>query len=283
MKNCTGAPAERFAMNYLEGTLPENEAEAFEEHYFDCPVCLTQVQMLQSVGDELGRQPAAQPELAQPRRVFAWPARVWALGALAALLVVSVVGYRIFENGRVRPGFANGGQTPLKFTLPAQPAPEKPREAAAAQPSTARVTASQLADLALPAFVAPNLRGSSDDSRFLEGMKAYSGGDCAGALTALARVPAAGPQALAARFYSGACQMHLGNLETAKADLRAVASAGDSPEQEAALYYLAQTALLGNDLPHARTWLDQTIALHGDFERRAKATLARINAPAGPR
>ena len=282
MNNCTGAPAEKFAMDYLEGTLPEDEAEGFENHYFDCPVCLAQVQMLQSVGEELGRRPAALPTPAT-RRALAWPARIWALGALAALLVVSVAGYRIFESGRTRPGFATTAQEPLKLNLPPQTEPEKPQEAGATPPAHAQVTASQLADLALPAFVAPNLRGSSEDARFLEGMKAYSSGDCAGAVTALAAVPAAGAQARAARFYSGACEMHLGNLVAATANLRTVAEAGDSPEQEAALYYLAQTALLGNDVPHARIWLRQTVELHGDFERRAKAALARIGALGVPK
>jgi len=44
---------------------------------------------------------------------------------------------------------------------------------------------------------------------------------------------------------------------------------GDSPQQEAALYYLAQIALVHNDPTTARHYLARTIALRGDFERRA--------------
>ena len=48
--------------------------------------------------------------------------------------------------------------------------------------------------------------------------------------------------ALSAQFYSGVCQMKLNQLDAAAATLGQVAGKGDSPQQEAALYYLAQIA-----------------------------------------
>jgi thioredoxin-like negative regulator of GroEL len=134
----------------------------------------------------------------------------------------------------------------------------------------------------MPAFVAPNLRGESEDARFLAGMTSYSRGDYRAALATLSQVPASIPESRAARFYSGVCQMHLGDLPGATANLTAVADAGDSPEQEAALYYLAQTSLLANDLAAAHHQLLHTITLKGDLERRARQqdrkVLAQIEA-----
>jgi predicted Zn-dependent protease len=127
-----------------------------------------------------------------------------------------------------------------------------------------------LADLTLPAFLAPNLRGESLDARFEAGMKEYANGNCRSAITALAQFPAESVEARAAQFYSGACQMRLGDFASASGLLRKVADGGDSPQQEAALYYLAQIALAGNDPATAHAYLLRTISLRGDLEGRAR-------------
>jgi hypothetical protein len=59
--------------------------------------------------------------------------------------------------------------------------------------------------------------------------------------------------------------------------LRSVAEAGDSPQQEAALYYLAQIALAENDIPTARHNLSLVISIRGDFENRARAQLVHLS------
>jgi len=107
-------------------------------------------------------------------------------------------------------------------------------------------------------------------------MKDYAQRDCAHAVTALSQVPAEDQDSLASRFFSGVCRMHQGDLSGASKALRALADAGDSPQQEAALYYLAQVALAGNDATTARHFLARTISLHGDFEGRARAQLSQI-------
>jgi lipopolysaccharide biosynthesis regulator YciM len=145
------------------------------------------------------------------------------------------------------------------------------------------LAASRLADLAMPAFQANNLRGSSVDANFEAGMKAYAAGDCSRAVKSLSQVAVQDADASSARFYSGVCRMHLGDLPAASATLRKVAGAGESAQQEAALYYLAQIALSENDAATARRYLTRTIALHGDFERRANAELAGLAADAGGR
>ena len=70
--------------------------------------------------------------------------------------------------------------------------------------------------------------------------------------------------------------MHGGELAAAQATLRKVDAAGDSPQQEAALYYLAQVALARQDSTAARHYLARTISLHGDFEQQARLELNKV-------
>ena len=258
MNECIGTPAELCALPYVEGTLPENELERFEEHYFDCPVCLERVQAIQAMGQAMAHRPIALTKTNDrpPSKVIAWPRHAWALAAAAVLLLVAgVVAYRVFE-----------AQQTVAHTVPA-PAP-----AAAPEPdSKGPHAAAQLADLALPAFVAPTLRGASEDAHFQAGMTAYRQGRCNAATARLAGVPAQDETALAARFYTGVCQMHVGNLAAASATLRGVTAQGDSPQQESALYYLAQIALARNDATSAHHLLLHAISLKGDLEGRARA------------
>jgi len=180
-----------------------------------------------------------------------------------------VVGFFTFRDRRQT-------QQPAVAVAPAVPAPQA-SPSTNRKPSVASASISQLADLTLPAFRAPNLRGTSGNPQFEAGMKAYTSHDCAQAVKALGQVPAGDEDSLAARFYSGVCQMHGGDLPGASKSLRGVADAGDSPQQEAAFYYLAQIALAGNDSTTARRYLSRTISLHGDLERRARAELAKVS------
>jgi hypothetical protein len=196
-----------------------------------------------------------------------------AMAALAASLFIVFLGYRF-----VLPNFL-----PPTVTIQTGPqTPATPHPANAPSSSTPpSISASQLADLTLPPFRAATLRGEGEDADFASGMKAYSAGDCRAALNSLSRVPESATSALAAHFYSGACQMRLGDLAAAATALQHVAAAGDSPQQEAAFYYLAQIALARNDVPAARLALDQTVALRGDFEQRARREAAALTAAAG--
>jgi predicted Zn-dependent protease len=148
----------------------------------------------------------------------------------------------------------------------AQPKPSTPTSAAV----------SQLADLALPVFHGANLRGESGNPQFVAGMTAYTKQDCPGAVKALAKVPATDEDSRAARFYSGICAMHEGDMGAAAKTLKSVANAGDSPQQEAAVYFLAQVALEQNDVAEARSYLTRTVSLHGDFEKRARGELNQL-------
>jgi hypothetical protein len=261
MTDCTGAPAEQLVESYLLGTLPEDEALKFEEHYFECPVCLAQVEALQAVAGKLRSEPRR-----QKRTVLSWPIRFAALGSIAAALVV---GFFALRSG-------HQSQPPMVAQTPAVPTPQSGATAQPKASTAAAAAVSQLADLALPVFRAANLRGENGSAQFAAGMTAYANQDCPGAVKALAKVPATDEDARAARFYSGVCEIHDGNLDAAAKTLKSVANAGDSPQQEAALYFLAQVALKRNDAAEARPYLTRTVSLHGDFEKRAHAELNQL-------
>jgi hypothetical protein len=262
MNQCTGAPAELNALGYVEGSLPEAEAQRFEEHYFECAVCLAYLQSLQAVGAGMAKLPPA--EFRQPKRpLLFWPAPVWAVGmAAAAILVVAVFAYR--------GAFTGAGQTTVAQKTPAA----VPETAQAVQPkaeTALSAKASELADLVLPAFIAPNLRGASEESHFEAGMKAYGAGDCKSAIATLSGVPAQSSDSRAATFYSAACQMRLGDFAAAAKGMNAVAAAGDSPQQESAIYYQAQLALTAENPAAAHNYLQRVLSLQGDLESKARA------------
>ena len=126
MNHCTGAPAELWLERYIQGTLPDSEAQQLEEHYFDCPVCLAQVEALQAVHARLGQltatespvqqSPVQQPPVQQPPAkkravVISWPTAAAALLALAASLLIVFLGER-FLLPRVLPAI-NSASTEL--------------------------------------------------------------------------------------------------------------------------------------------------------------------------
>lgn len=258
MSHCTGTPAEQLAEQYVAGTLPDPEAQAFEEHYFDCPVCFAQLRALQAVAEQTRRNPVR-----IPGRVIAWPAFVAAIGAIAALLLIAVIGYRNFAHRSEVAKKPEPNSSPIQKTEP---------------PPSSSTAITQLADLTLPPFAGSSLRGAAEDAGYTAGMKAYETGDCSAAVGDLARVPAQSADALAAQFYSGVCQMKLKQLDAASTTLSRVVSKGDSPQQEAALYYLAQIALLRGDSAGARQNLEKAISLHGEFEQRATGELGKLSA-----
>ncbi|HUH63231.1 MAG TPA: hypothetical protein VLZ50_09555 [Terracidiphilus sp.] len=271
MKSCTGTPAELCALPYLEGVLPEHQVELFEAHFFECPICFAYLQDLQAISAALARHPeipGIKEEKPARRRLLPFPARTWALGAAAAMvLAVAVISFRALHPGQQ--------QAPIALTAPAAPLPAKPTGPTRAT-SAAPLRPSQLADLALPPFVAPNLRGAQEDTRFESGMNDYENGDCRGAVAELSSVPARSEDARAARFYCAACEMRLGNLTEAAADMGKVATDGDAPQQESALYYEAQIALAADRPATAHRYLMRTIALEGDLEQKARDEDRRV-------
>jgi len=218
------------------------------------------------------------PAVAIPSKrwsLLAWPAPVWGMGTVAAILLIGYMTYRDFRPRPSPPAVAlNRTTQPTQATVLPRPEHALPPSRAA----TAPVRPSMLADLTLPAYTVPTLRGGKLDARFEAGMKEYAQGNCGRAINALSQLPAGDANARAAAFYAGACQMHLGDYASAATLLHKVADTENSPRQEAALYLLAQVALAENDPAAAHGFLERTISLRGDFVERARAEDLRITA-----
>jgi hypothetical protein len=96
---CTRVEEEDLDARYLAGTLSEEEAEAFEEHYFGCERCWAAVQLgldVRAASDDARRGPDAQaPALSVERGPQARPRslpdrRWWPIAIAASIAVVAL-------------------------------------------------------------------------------------------------------------------------------------------------------------------------------------------------
>jgi len=144
MTDCTSTLIDRCLERYIQGTLPESDARRFEEHYFDCPACLAQVEALQAVAQQLGNQPQ------KARRVMIpWPVRIVVPAALAAGVVLAFVGYHPSRKPVQQASGADLRDGNLKLSLDkggqlhgADGLPQQDRDALQAALATGRLEAS---------------------------------------------------------------------------------------------------------------------------------------------
>jgi hypothetical protein len=268
---------------YVDGTLDEAQINRFEEHYFECALCHEQVRSLIALRDELHERSA--PSLIRVQKntsVFRMPLFVWTMGLGCLVVVAGVVFYHARASSNVNSDLAANGSTPAAGRSPSAlpssssaSAPSNPASTTADQQKPL-IDASRLADLVLPVYAPHALRGQTADENMAAGMAAYQSGDCRKAADQLALVKSASDDYRAAHFYRGLCQLHLGQLYAAQASLNFVVQAGESPEQEGALYAQAQVALAQNNPALAQKYLGQTIALQGSLESRARAQNSKL-------
>jgi hypothetical protein len=301
MTQCIGSPAQEVAEQYLAGELPEPEAQRFEDHYFACDLCHEYLLTLREIRDGLAHEPitfsvpAPVPvtrDQGRGGRLLMFPAQRMVWGSMAAALILGTVLVGIRQSGHLSPlghdgagstasakpqaAVPNGGEQNPSAEGKA-PTPSAGRDAPASQ----NIELASLADLRMPDYQQPQLRGAEsangDEVEFSTAMRAYTQGNCPGALEHLAIVPATASYGVAAQLYSGLCQLKGRELEQAQASFEKVTAAGDTPQLEAAEYYLAQTRLLRGDAAGATNWLNKTIALRGDYEERAQKQMARLS------
>jgi tetratricopeptide (TPR) repeat protein len=152
----------------------------------------------------------------------------------------------------------------------------KPAEFVVPRPTAQTNQIKDLADLSLPPYPASPLRNPIANSEFAMGMKAYARGDCAAAIPHLLRVPAGQDDQVTARFYAGVCQLAAHDLAAANKNLFRVTGDIDSPQYEAAHYYLAQLLLAGGDAAGARRYLQRCVDMDSEYARRARTQLDKL-------
>jgi anti-sigma factor RsiW len=87
--DCAKAGERDLALLYLAGRLPEDEAEAFEAHYFECENCWHDVQRGSELRAALGK-PAVAPLAAATRSAWDWR-------PFAAAAVIAFVGLGVWQ------------------------------------------------------------------------------------------------------------------------------------------------------------------------------------------
>jgi len=304
MTECNGGPVEELGALYITGQLSDEEAARFEDHYFACDQCHELLLVLRQIQEGLQEEVTREARLEaattppQPLRIVSRrpekspaghlhrrpPLQIAVWGTLAAaLLVVCIIALVRFATGSLVRNDSSIATAAGPRPVPVQPVQPKGKISQQPAPSADQQLAS-LADLRMPIYQPEALRdsaaSSSQHNALNSGLKSYAGGDCNSALNQFKLVVDAAPDnsadAVTANFYSGLCRLKSHDLLTAETHFEKTIAAGESPQLEAAEYFLAQTLILKSDAASARNWLRKTIALHGDYQQRAEAQLTRL-------
>src|SRR3954468_24403768 len=151
---CTDVVEHDLAERYLLGRLDEAERDAFEQHYFECARCYSQVQALGAVRDALARRPA--------RPGAGW--RTWmAIAAALVLTVSAAVAWKTLTGARAQPAATIAASDP------------------AAQQAAGTDDLARLAAVAPPPYEPSQLRSGPAREAFTSGMTRYTARDFAGA------------------------------------------------------------------------------------------------------
>jgi tetratricopeptide (TPR) repeat protein len=246
---CTEVQERDIAEAYLLGRLDAAERDAFEQHYFECARCYSNLQAVRSVREALAslRAPV--------RRHIPWP---WL--AVAATMLVSA-GAGIAWHLQTRAGL--------------QPAPAG---TIAGSSSTPRLDTqlARLADVTPPPYEPRRLRGAGEREAFIAGMRQYTRRDYAAAIPLLERALKDDPGAEDARFYLGAALLLHDRPADAVAALRPLAVKPDSPYAEEAQFLIAKAHIRSGELEAAATALEKTAQMHGEREAEASSLRARL-------
>jgi len=259
---CALVDERQWAEEYLGGRLSREDSEAFEAHFFECPVCLERLEALEAVRAALateGQTSSRLPSHATPRRASV---RAWAwLGAAAGIAAMGVLTWQ---------------RSPAP-PLPALPTPAVPTDTRLSP----RPSLADLGRFEPPPYHPTVLRGPSASSGlFRDAMRRYHAGDCAGALPGLESAARVDPAAAEPLVFLGICRLLTGRTAEGNESLRRAIAKGDTPYLEWAHFYLAKGLLLAGDGPAAGVQLERAIALRGDLEDEARRLREQVRAAA---
>ena len=255
---CTDVDERDIAESYLLGRLNEDDRTAFEQHYFECARCYSQLEAIGAVREALARQPRRSTLSSR------WP---WLAAAAALLLAISsaLVWQSLRSGDRAQPA---GNVVSAPAERPPSPNPEE---------------LARLAVFAPPPYSPTRFRNSADRAAFTLGMREYVAQEFQRAIPALERALRESPSAEDARFYLGASYLLAGRSPDAISALDPLASSTRSPYAEEAQFLIAKAHLKAGDLPAALVALDKTTAMRGDREQEARALRTRVAALAPSR
>ena len=227
---------------YSAGELSEQEAEAFEQHFFECDRCHEALQDHAAVRAALASAP--RKVLSRAKR-FGRDINPWWL--LAAAMLVLGLGLVLW--------IAPWSGTPSNQTLVAASMVEAPPY----EPRTLR-----------------SVEGEGE-LQFKKSMVAYQQGDFAQAIPGLEAAVELEPDLAKAHFYLGACYLLEDEPDKAIDSLSRIAEMGDSQYREWAHFYRAKAHLRGGDIETARKDLSDVISMEGELQSQAQEVLEQLS------
>lgn len=258
--DCPTSAGHDTAEAYVAGTLPDDEQEAFERHFYGCAACLAQVQTLQDVRDRLASVPPV-PRAADPR----WQAAPW-LGLALAAGVMAVGGWW-WQHGGLRPSPA-----PTPSAAPpsaAEPALEAPGR---------RSVLARLATVVPPRYVPPTVPGQTPAAGSAdEAMAHYAAGRYDRAAGALQVLSDARPTDPGLAFFWGISELVIGHTDAAREGLTRAIAAGAPPYADEARFYLAKAYLADDAVDLARLELQYAVSRDAGPEGEAQRILAALD------
>ena len=263
--NCKEVEEQDVLERYLLDRLTESQRDEFEEHYFECQSCFSQLRTGLTVQEELRHQPLMPTQAGGGllRRVWVWtPAFV----TLALLFGAGIWWYS-----------ARKHQSPQQVS--SSPPRANPEVSGQSQPpSPAAPSLEELAHVEPPPYAAVVLRGAQDEAHetFHKAMQYYLRGDYANAVPGLRAAAKASPRTASFNFYLGACYLLTDQTEAAIESFRKTVSLGDPAYSERAHFYLAKAYLRKKEVSPAEDELQKTIRLRGSMEAEAGEILRQL-------
>jgi len=240
--NCEAIAERNVVELYAEGKLDGAEAEAFEQHFFECEACYQALQddaairaALASIAPDETRRPAPSNAAWNP-----W----WLLAAAMLVLGLGLVLW-----------LAPWAGTPSDHVLVAASEVEAPPY----EPRTLR-----------------SVTGEGEIA-FQKAMVAYQEGDLGTAIPGLEDAVALDETLDKALFYLGASYLLENQPEEAIDSLSRVVAMEDSPYLEWAHFYRAKAHLRLGDLDAALADLSEVISVGGELQTRAEEVLEQIS------
>lgn len=246
--SCRDVEERELLDRYVQGTLPDEERDAFEQHMLGCAVCAAGVETLLHLRQALQEK---------GRR---WPVPWWAAAAAGLLLVALVVAWAS------RPD--RSAPADVAQTAPASSATPTPPSSIVDDPLL------ELAQVAPPAYQETVLRGGGDG--FRQAMRLYLGGRYREAIPGLKEAATRDPQASEIWFFLGASHLLIGETEPAIEALKIVTENRNSPFAEEARFYLAKALIRGHRVDEAKGELRALVSGEGAWTEDAKELLSRL-------
>ncbi len=256
--DCKQIEEQEVLERYLLDQLNEEELEEFEQHYFECGACFSQLQTTLTVRSELRHH---SPARARVRVAFLRGTWAWAPAFLTVVLLFAVGMW--WYSARSRPS----------RQVSSQPRAINPAPTVSSVPAL-----EQLARVEPPPYFATALRGADDEAheQFRSAMQSYSKGNYAKAISGLRAAVKNDPQVVSFNFYLGACYLLTGESDSAVIFFRKTISLDDPTYSEQAHFYLAKAYLKKQDVAGAQKELQATVRFHGVKETEAGQLLRQL-------